>query len=223
MNDGSTRARVFFFVMLLLAAGIGFVAGGAVDSMREKPSEQLNEELKTTVQDLKKKNEGLRTDLEKKTRQLRRQEEETQELVKSLEQKLDESQVDEKEGVVTVSIPDRIVFDEASAELSRANRKVLRKVSRTLKEHPNREIRVQGHADTLPMHPDSEFDSNWELSAHRAVKVLKYLVYGQGIDRTRIGAVAFGQFRPAVTDGSEENRAKNRRVEIVLYPDSIVP
>lgn len=223
MGDLSTKTLSLFLVLLFALGAAGFFAGWTYKDSLDNQPEKLIRDLRSTAGNLEEENKQLRTQLAEKTEELKQQEEETQQLVRKLERKLEESRVESADGVVTVSIPNRILFDEASADISRDNRKVLRKVSTTLKEHPNREIRIQGHSDTKPVHPEADFESNWELSAHRAVNVLKYLVYGQGIDRTRIGAVGFGQFRPVTEELSDEAQAKNRRVEIVLYPEEMAP
>jgi len=57
------------------------------------------------------------------------------------------------------------------------------------------------------------FTTNWELSAARALTVVHYLQDDAKLDPTRLAAVAFSQYRPV-----SKNRAKNRRIEIVLYP-----
>ena len=99
----------------------------------------------------------------------------------------------------------------------------LNSIAEILKQYPDREILVEGHTDDLPLQNElkEKYGSNWELSGQRAINVVKYLVYAQEIDPERIGAVAYGKFRPRVPNNSTENRAKNRRVEIVLLPPEL--
>jgi chemotaxis protein MotB len=76
-------------------------------------------------------------------------------------------------------------------------------------------IRIEGHTDNLPIHT-ALFPSNWELSTARAVNVLRYFIKNHHIDPRRLAAEGFGEFHPLVSNDSPENRAKNRRVEIIF-------
>ena len=76
-------------------------------------------------------------------------------------------------------------------------------------------ISIEGHTDNLPIHSE-RYPSNWELSTSRAVNVLRYFIEKGGISQKRISAVGMGEFQPIAENDTPENRAKNRRVEIVL-------
>ena len=60
------------------------------------------------------------------------------------------------------------------------------------------------------------FPSNWELSVGRATNVTRFLIDEAGVPPKRLAATGYAEFRPMVPNTSEENRAKNRRVDIVL-------
>ena len=81
-------------------------------------------------------------------------------------------------------------------------------------------IRIEGHTDNVEIGPSlkARYPSNWELSKVRANGVLRYLVEKGGIDSARITAMALGDSKPTASNELEEDRKKNRRVEIVLYP-----
>ena len=81
-------------------------------------------------------------------------------------------------------------------------------------------MRIEGHTDDLPIHTE-RFPSNWELSTTRATNVLKFLI-SQGLAGEKLSAVGYGEFRPIVVNDSEENRKKNRRVDIVLLRESLI-
>lgn len=80
-------------------------------------------------------------------------------------------------------------------------------------------IRIEGHTDNVEIGPSlkARYPSNWELSKVRANGVLRYLVEKGGIDSARITAMALGDSKPTAPNALEEDRKKNRRVEIVLY------
>lgn len=218
--DNISNIHVIIISLLIIIIGVGLFTGWKYSKNLKANFKESSMELQNRIENLQTQNTNLQKKLARKTQQLKNQEQKTRELVKTLETKIKKSKVESRKGIVTVTIPNRIIFKEASAKLSDTSLEVLRTISKTLKDHKNREIRVQGHTDTYPMHPEGTYQSNWELSAHRAVNVVKYLVYARGIDRTRIGAVAFGQFKPS--DRSEGKPKNNRRVEIVLYPDRVV-
>jgi chemotaxis protein MotB len=72
-------------------------------------------------------------------------------------------------------------------------------------------LRVDGHTDNKPIHTD-KFDSNWELSAARAISVIKFLI-NEGIPADHLAAAGFGEFHPLEKEG---NDARNRRIELKL-------
>ena len=74
---------------------------------------------------------------------------------------------------------------------------------------------IEGHTDNIPHH-DQKFDSTWELSAGRAIAVLRHLVEQRNIDPSRLSAVGYGEYNPLVPNDTAEQRAANRRVNIVL-------
>jgi chemotaxis protein MotB len=86
-------------------------------------------------------------------------------------------------------------------------------------------IRVEGHTDNVEIGPSlkSRYASNWELSKARANGVVRYLVEKGGLDSARLTSVGYGDSRPAASNAVEEGRAKNRRVEILLYAPQAEP
>jgi len=86
-------------------------------------------------------------------------------------------------------------------------------------------IQVEGHTDNVEIGPSlkSRYPSNVDLSKARASGILRYLVEKGGLDSTRVSSVGYGDSRPAATNVNEEGRAKNRRVEILLYEPETEP
>ncbi len=129
------------------------------------------------------------------------------------------SQVDTKDGEVSrdagqvrVDLVDQILFKSGEADLSPNGKKVLDKVGGVLKTISDRQILVGGHTDKRAIHT-AQFPSNWELSAARAVNVVRYLQDTVGVDPAKLAAAGFGEFHPR-----SKNLAKNRRIEILLTP-----
>jgi chemotaxis protein MotB len=117
------------------------------------------------------------------------------------------------ENRVKVNMKDKMLFTSGSAHLSNLAVTALRDISRVLATVPN-SIQVEGNTDNRPIHT-LEFASNWELSAARAASVV-HLLSRLGIDPDRLSAIGYGEHRPAASNDSEEGRAKNRRVTLVI-------
>lgn len=115
---------------------------------------------------------------------------------------------------VALEIKDKILFASGKAYLKPEARKLLQELSGLLTEltYP---ISIEGHTDNRPIH-NAEFPSNWELSAARAVAVVRHLAETLGMDPKRLSAVGYGEFHPIVPNDSPENMAQNRRVVIVI-------
>ena len=76
-------------------------------------------------------------------------------------------------------------------------------------------IKVQGHTDNIPIN-SARFRSNWELSSARAVSVAHQLMRGDYIDQDRFEVTGFADTRPLAPNDNPDNRARNRRVEVVI-------
>lgn len=113
-----------------------------------------------------------------------------------------------------IHISESAFFDPGKAELKPEAKKILDLISVQLLKIPN-QIRVEGHTDNVPIHT-AKFPSNWELSMARAIACLRYLVNKIGFPPDKISAVGYAEYRPLVPNVTPENRAKNRRVDIVV-------
>jgi len=82
---------------------------------------------------------------------------------------------------------------------------------------PN-QVRLEGHTDSIPIH-NSRFRSNWELSAARAIAMLEALAERYQVQRSRMAIAGYGENAPADTNDTEEGRAHNRRVAVVLLTE----
>lgn len=115
---------------------------------------------------------------------------------------------------VVIRFADRVLFDLGRADLKPEAVEILDQLVGLLRTVPN-PVRVEGHTDDLPIN-NERFPSNWELSTARATNVIKYFIEKHGLDPTKFSAAGYGEYRPLVPNDSMENRALNRRVDIVL-------
>ena len=141
-------------------------------------------------------------------------------LVEQLEQEVQDGQIEihSLRGLLQVRAMEGILFDSGSAEIKLEGREVLAKVAAQLREIADHRIRVEGHTDPLPISND-RFASNWELSTARAARVVRLLIEEQ-LDPAKLSAAGFGPHQPIADNSTREGRARNRRIEIVLVPET---
>jgi OmpA-OmpF porin, OOP family len=111
---------------------------------------------------------------------------------------------------LVVTLSDEILFDVDQAELKPGGMQQLARVSEFLREHPDRNVVIEGHTDSTA--PDTY---NLALSQRRAHAVEDFLIT-QGVEPTRISAIGYGEQLPIATNDSAAGRQANRRVEIVV-------
>ncbi len=142
-------------------------------------------------------------------------------LAARLRDRLDGAAVDveiDRRGIV-VSLHEAGSFTTASADLSAVARDVLDRLAATLGRDSGMVLRVEGHTDDIPIQT-GRFRSNWELSTARATSVVTHLVQQAGIEPRRLSAAGYGEFHPRVANASAADRARNRRVDIVILNET---
>jgi chemotaxis protein MotB len=146
-------------------------------------------------------------------------------LVQSLkdEIKKDEVMINKYQDALTINIAERILFDFGKATIKPKYYPVLDKVGKVLKNLPNKFIQIEGHTDNVPIAKDYQwkFPNNWALGAMRAINVTTYFIDHFKIDPQRIAVMSFSKYRPLVPNTTPANRAKNRRIEIVILNQSL--
>lgn len=120
---------------------------------------------------------------------------------------------------VVVRVKGQLLFDSGSAKLRAESFVFLDEIARLSNAFPN-PISIEGHTDDLPI-TSSEFPTNWNLSADRAISALRHFAESGGVDRGRLVAAGYADTQPLVPNDSPDARARNRRVEFVyLRPPS---
>jgi chemotaxis protein MotB len=195
-------------------------------SVLEKDKSELEQKLSSTASNMAKQVADANAAAEKK-----------------LADAIDKSQgsVSTEGDEIHLKLVDKVLFAVGDDQLTDKGKTALDKVAKALSELPDKQVWVQGHTDDTPIivppapkkdpkakkgkkdkeeppAPTVRFASNWELSAARALQVVHYLQDHGKIDPTRLAALAFSEYRPV----SRTNKALNRRIEIVLYPQHAV-
>lgn len=196
-------------------------------------AQQKNQELLFQVEQLENKNAELSKQLEEKVKELSKEKEKELEKLKSTYNDLISGLQEEvKKGEITitrladqlkVNIVDRILFPSGEADITPDGVKVLTRVGDILKQTKNKQIKVEGHTDNVPIHPKlkKKYSTNWELSVARATHVVRFLQDKIGIDPRNLEATGYAEYKPIATNKTKKGRAQNRRIEIVLLPKTI--
>ena len=124
---------------------------------------------------------------------------------------------------LTINMLDQVLFDSGQAQIKPAGLKVLKQVSDIVKNVDDKQIRIEGHTDNVPIGGKlkSRFPYNWELSTARATSVVRYLIDEGGVEGAKLSAVGYAEMRPIASNDTDEGRKANRRIEIALYPKDL--
>jgi chemotaxis protein MotB len=184
-------------------------------------------QLKKDQELTKKENDALQVKVDElsqkaeKAEKLEKATQTYQDLQKKLEKEIQEGQVQitEMKNRLTMTMVDKILFPSGSAEIAKNGKQVLDKVISILKDIKDKRIQVEGHTDNVQIVSSlkKRFPTNWELSTARATEVVRYLQQG-GIDPHVLSATGYAENMPVASNDTDEGKAKNRRIEIVLLP-----
>lgn len=122
--------------------------------------------------------------------------------------------VEQKDGKVYVSMDAKLLFASGSTSVDAGGVKALKELAKVLEDQEELEILVEGHTDSDKMNSSSHPTDNWELSVLRATSVVKIMLKHSKMNPVNISASGRSEFIPVDT----ENKAKNRRIEVVLIP-----
>jgi len=139
---------------------------------------------------------------------------------KRIKTDLEQTRIDNKVDVIRkdkdtiiLHVNDSILFAPGETRIKPASYPLLRKIADIVRPLPMR-MRIEGHTDdTVKKNTNL---SNWDISVARAVSVMRFYHRGRLFSMDRMSAVGYGATRPVVPNTSEDNRAKNRRVDFVL-------
>lgn len=117
-----------------------------------------------------------------------------------------------------ITLVNEVLFDSGSAKVKETSKEMANDVSVLLYTEPPHQVVISGHADDVPIETE-EYNSNWELSVSRAINFMTLILENEELDPTLFSAKGYGEFHPIVPNTSAENRAKNRRVEVLILPN----
>ncbi|WP_207261187.1 flagellar motor protein MotB [Desulfovibrio sp. Huiquan2017] len=120
-----------------------------------------------------------------------------------------------EDGVITLRVPGDVMFPSGQVELSPKGAQLVAELKDFFIKHKDQNIKILGYTDNVRPSGNGRFKDNWEVSAMRAVNVLRELLK-MGLESTRLTATGLAYLNPLYPNTSAEYRAKNRRVEFVL-------
>ena len=196
------------------------------DLVKEKAEREGNLQLLTqSKEDLSRSLKEQEAERTAKEAEIRHLTETHEKLKQSLESEIEKGDIRIKQvqDRLRINMIDQILFDSGEAEIKTAGIEVLHRVSDVLKNVTDKQIRIEGHTDTVPIGPKivDRFPTNWELSTARATSVVRYLIDKGGLEKTHLAAVGYAYNRPVASNQTPDGREQNRRIEIVLYPKDL--
>ena len=123
-----------------------------------------------------------------------------------------------KDGKIYVSLSEKLLFQSGSTEVDKKGKEALNKLAKVLEKQNDITIMVEGHTDNIPI-KTAAIKDNWDLSVLRATSIVRILTVDNKVDPIKVLPAGKGEFVPVASNSTKEDRAKNRRTEIVLSPN----
>lgn len=122
-----------------------------------------------------------------------------------------------EQGRIVINLPDNVLFASGQTTVNAEGQEALKQIAGVLKEFSDRRFQIEGHTDNVPI-KSARYPSNWELSTARALSVV-HLMVAEGVQAQNVSAAGFGEFYPRAENETEQGRALNRRIEIIMLPN----
>jgi len=128
--------------------------------------------------------------------------------------------VEQKNGKVYVSMENKLLFQTGSWAVGAEGRKAVVEVGKVLAQNPDITVLIEGHTDNDKIYGSigGGVENNWDLSTKRATAIVNILAENAGIQKKNLTAAGRGEFAPLMSNETQEGKAKNRRIEIILTP-----
>lgn len=120
-----------------------------------------------------------------------------------------------------ITLAEKAFFPSGDDQIYPQAYPTIERVAEVIRELPN-SVRLEGHTDAVPIHT-ARFNNNWELSTARSIAVLQLFETKYGLDSSRFAVAGYAQNLPVAGNDTEEGRARNRRVEIVILGHQAAP
>jgi chemotaxis protein MotB len=187
---------------------------------KEKEGEKV--QLSQEMEELQVSLEESQSTIEKQSKVIRNLHATRIKIETSLKEQIEnqEIKIEEIEGKLKVTLVDKILFDAGKVEIANRGKEVLLELADTLRENKDQNIVVEGHTDDVPIGLVliARYPTNWELSAARAVEIVRFLQEKGWLEPERLSATGYSYYKPVASNDTPEGRRQNRRIEIILLP-----
>lgn len=128
--------------------------------------------------------------------------------------------VEQKNGKVYVSMENKLLFNSGSWAVSSEGKNAVDELGKVLAQNPDIAILIEGHTDNdkITGNLGGGINSNWDLSTKRATAIVNILENNSGIVKKNLTAAGRSEFAPVTSNASNDGKAKNRRIEVILTP-----
>ena len=126
--------------------------------------------------------------------------------------------VEQRDGKVYVSMENKLLFKSGSWAVGAQGKRAVKQLGSVLGDNPEIAVLIEGHTDNVPYTGTSQISGNWDLSTKRATAIVNILQENKAINPENLTAAGRGEFAPIANNDSAENKAKNRRIEVILTP-----
>ena len=126
--------------------------------------------------------------------------------------------VEQRDGKVYVSLENKLLFDSGSWTVGANGKTAVQQLGNVLGDNPDIAVLIEGHTDDVPYGGSGNLKGNWDLSAKRATAIVNILRENKEIDPKNLTAAGRGEYAPVAPNDTAENKAKNRRIEVILTP-----
>lgn len=212
-------------VVLLAVAGLSFLSGCTNWEKKYSGLEVMHRNLMTRHEDCELKLDEAKAGQSELISNLNEAKRELAELKGQIDNGTSDDvwgalgpEVDMKKGTITVTLANTLLFESGKAQIKKSVVSELDQIASILQNsYRNKDVSVVGHTDSDPiLKTKNLWKDNWHLSSARALAVVRYLAK-KGIRPQQLGAVGAGEFRSVASNSTTSGKAKNRRVEIVVY------
>ncbi len=126
--------------------------------------------------------------------------------------------VEQRDGKVYVSLENKLLFASGSWTVGANGKTAVVALGKVLAQNPDIAVLIEGHTDDVPYSGNGNLKGNWDLSAKRATAIVNILRENGEIDPKNLTAAGRGEYAPVAPNDTAENKAKNRRIEVILTP-----
>ncbi len=126
--------------------------------------------------------------------------------------------VEQRDGKVYVSMENKLLFQSGSWAVGANGKQAVQQLGSVLAENPEIAILIEGHTDNDPYNGTGQLSGNWDLSTKRATAIVQILKENPSIIPGNLTAAGRGEYAPMATNDTNEGKAKNRRIEVILTP-----